>query len=159
MRGAAAVLFGLLVLPSLAAAAGLCAAGATNDALRPLPQSQALAARQAFGLAPDMPAALVAHMTVYRCLAGQALICTAGANLPCGKANTARHLPAVSQWCASNPNADVVPAYVTGHDTAYDWRCHAGQAVPGRRAALDARGFFESYWKPLPPAAPQPAAP
>jgi len=149
-RAAACLVIGLAALPSLARAGGLCAAGATDDSLRPLPLAEVQAARQAFGLAPDMPAALVARMTVYRCDAGQALICTAGANLPCGKADTARHLPAATQWCAVNPGADVIPAYVTGHDTAYQWRCQGGQAVPGKRAALDSRGFFESFWKPLP---------
>ncbi|GAB0117040.1 hypothetical protein [Acidisoma sp. 7E03] len=151
---AAAVALCLVALPAVAQAAGLCAAGATSDALRPLPESAAPAARQVFGLAPEMPAAVVAQTTVYRCDGGRTLICTTGANLPCGKAKTARHLPAVSQWCARNPNADFVPAYVTGNETVYSWRCHAGRAVAGQRAPLDARGFFADYWKSLPSAAP-----
>lgn len=151
MRAAAACLaLGLACLPSLAQAAGACAAGVTDDTLRPLPQSDASAARQAFGLAPDMPDSLIAQLTVYRCAAGRMLICTAGANLPCGKADTATHLTAATHWCADNPDAAFIPAYVTGHDTAYQWRCHGGRAVPGQAATLDDRGFFESYWKPAP---------
>lgn len=151
MRVAAALLaLSLAALPSLAQAGGVCAAGATDDTLRPLPQSDAPAARAAFGLAADMPAALIAQLTVYRCDSGRMLMCTAGANLPCGKANTARQLAAATHWCAANPDSDFIPAYVTGHNTAYQWSCHGGRAVPGQKAALDDRGFFQSYWKPVP---------
>jgi hypothetical protein len=151
MRGTVGFLvLGLLALPSFAQAAGLCAAGATDDTLRPLPQSEAAAAAQTFGLAPDMPAALIAQLTVYRCDDGRMLMCTAGANLPCSKADTAKQLTAATHWCADNPDAAFIPAYVTGHDTAYQWSCHGGRAVPGQAASLDDRGFFESYWKSVP---------
>lgn len=150
MRGAAFLALGLLVLPSLAQAAGVCAAGTTDDTLRPLPLSDAAAARHAFGLAPDMPSALIAQLTVYRCDAGRMLMCTAGANLPCSKANTAKQLTAATHWCADNPDSDFIPAYVTGQDTAYQWSCHGGTAVPGQAAPLDEQGFFKRYWKPAP---------
>ncbi|HTI03173.1 MAG TPA: hypothetical protein VL752_19675 [Acidisoma sp.] len=151
MRSAAAFLaLGLMALPSLGQAATVCASGMTDDTLRPLPPRDAEAARHAFGLGPDMPGALIAQLTVYRCDAGRMLMCTAGANLPCGKADTARQLTAATHWCADNPDADAIPAYVTGHDTAYQWSCQGGKAVPGQIAPLDDRGFFESYWKPAP---------
>lgn len=151
MRAAAAFLaVGVFVLPALAQAASVCAPGKTDDTLRPLPLSDAAAARQVFGLAPTMPAGLIAQLTVYRCDSGRMLMCTAGANLPCSKADTAPQLTAASHWCVDHPDDAFIPAYVTGHDTAYQWSCHAGKAVPGQEAALDDRGFFESYWKPAP---------
>jgi hypothetical protein len=76
------------------------------------------------------------------------LICSWGANLPCGKADTALSLTAATQYCAANPDASFIPAYVTGHDTIYQWSCHAGVAVPSHPTPLDTRGFFQSYWVP-----------
>ena len=58
------------------------------------------------------------------------MVCTVGANLPCGKANTYCDPSAgVVQWCRDNPDASVVPAVATGHDTIYEWRCQGGRAV------------------------------
>lgn len=139
--------------PAAAQAAGqaplACAAGQTDDTMRPLPPGLVPAARRAFGLSASMPASVIAETTVYRCDAGRTLICTAGANLPCGKADRLTTSAAADSWCAAEKDGAVVPAFVTGHDTAYAWACQGGKAVAGRPAPLDDRGFFRDYWKPV----------
>lgn len=144
--GAAVVLTLLSAVPALAANMQLCRPGQTDAAPKPLPPSLVGAARAGFGYT-QMPTAMVTRMTVFRCAAGQPMMCSAGANLPCGKADTATTLPAVSQYCAANPDTDFVPAYVTGHDTLYQWHCAGGQAVAASPAPLDAQGYFAEYWK------------
>ncbi|MGE4481512.1 hypothetical protein [Acidocella sp.] len=145
-----ALLLGLgLLPPSAARAAGLCAAHPNDDTLRPLPAALAPRVQQAFGLR-DMTAAQTQNMTVMRCMDGKPYACFAGANLPCGKANMATNLPGTAQWCARNKNADFIPAYISGHDTPYHWRCRGGEAViVAPTAGLDVQGFFTQYWKPL----------
>jgi hypothetical protein len=139
-----------LVLGSAAKAASpaaVCARISTDDALRPLAPSLVGAARRAFGYT-GMTAAEIEHMTVFRCMDAQVLMCSWGANLACGKAETSPSLDSAANWCAGNPNAAFIPAYVTGHDTIYQWSCHDGLAVPSNPAPLDARGFFQSNWVP-----------
>ncbi len=145
-----ALLLGFALLHAPAArAASLCAAHPDDDTLRPLPASLAPQARQAFAL-HDISTAQIQQMTVMRCMGGKPYACFIGANLPCGKANLARTLPAAKDWCGKNPKADFIPAYISGHDSAYQWRCQNGQAVAeGSPAAVDARGFLTQYWRPL----------
>jgi hypothetical protein len=143
---------GLLALGAVSAAqaatpAATCARAGTDDALRPLPRALVPAARRAFGYT-GMTAAEVERMTVFRCMDARILICSWGANLACGKAETASSLPAATNYCLGNPDVSFIPAYVTGHDTIYQWRCQRGMAVPSHPAALDARGFFQSLWVP-----------
>ena len=120
----------------------------TDDTLRTVPASLGPAVNAVFGT--RMPPAEAARMTSYRCYRGRVLLCTIGANLPCGKANVSRRLPGADAWCRENPNADFIPAAATGHDTIFEWRC-AGQkaAVAKQTGQVDARGFFKEYWKAL----------
>ena len=144
----------LAALPCLAAAsaraetpAQACARAGTDDTTRPIPASLVPTAQRLFGI--TAPAEAVKRLTLYRCLEGKVLLCTLGANLPCGKANRARSLPGASRFCRQSPGADVIPAYATGHDTIYRWRCEGTKAVPGEAVeALDARGFIARLWKP-----------
>ncbi|WP_298216067.1 hypothetical protein [Acidocella sp.] len=144
-----AVMLGFALFhPGAARAGDLCAAHPTDDTLRPLPAALAPQVQAAFGL-HDLSRAEIQKLTVMRCMGGQVFVCFEGANLPCGKANSARSLPAAKDWCQHNPQADFIPAYITGHDSLYQWRCKAGQAVPESPAATDARGFLSRYWRPL----------
>jgi len=94
----------------------------TTDTVAPIPEALAPAVNQAFGTQLSVPEAVAT--TVYRCAARRAMVCTAGANLPCGKANSQRTPTAgVARGCRDSPNADYIPAFVTGHDTIYAWRC------------------------------------
>jgi hypothetical protein len=152
-----ALAISLLALPGMAAWANppqqLCQDNATDDEERPIPQSLVPAAVRLFGL-EAMPVEEVGRSTVYRCAAGRVLVCNLGANLPCGKANTSRNLPAAEAWCAENSGSDFIPMYVTGHDTIYRWRCDGTKASTiGGPLETDQRGFISRYWKPVDAAA------
>jgi hypothetical protein len=99
-----------------------------------------------------MPDAWIRRSTYFRCFERHVLICNLGANLPCGKGNASRRLPAADTWCAGHADSDFIPMYVTGHDTIYQWRC-AGKAaaVTGTPLALDRRGFIARFWKRVVP--------
>ncbi|MGD9617433.1 MAG: hypothetical protein AB7H90_20235 [Alphaproteobacteria bacterium] len=129
--------------------AALCRGGVTDDTLRPIPDSLVPAAVRLFGL-EAMPAEQVRRSTVYRCADGQVLVCNLGANLPCGKADASRDLPAADAWCAENPGSEFIPMYVTGHDTIYRWRCDAAKAATsGEPLDVDRQGFMSQFWKPV----------
>jgi hypothetical protein len=130
-----------------APAGQVCAPTTTDDTLRPLPVALVPLAKRLFDLS-KMPDAQIRRSTVFRCVDGKALLCTTGANLPCGKANVSRTLPAGTAWCKQHPESGAIPMSVTGHDTIYRWRC-AGQSaeVVGVTATVDARGFIGRFWK------------
>jgi hypothetical protein len=129
--------------------AGVCKPGAGGDVVRSLPLALVPQAAQVFDL-HDMPAEQVRRSTVVRCMDGHLLACDRGANLPCGKANTSRSLKGGNAWCRRNPDSDFIPAYITGHDTIYEWRCKHGVPEPTATVvSVDARGFIAQYWKPL----------
>lgn len=144
-------LVGLFIVGSVGASAadgrsGVCRPGATDDNLTPLPAGLVSRARQVFRL--DMPDALIQRTTVYRCMDGRTLLCMAGANLACGKANTSRDLPGAEAWCRDHSQSDSVPMFVTGYDTIYRWRCAGGKpAIAATTETVDARGFLARNWK------------
>jgi hypothetical protein len=121
-----------------------CGRVGTDDALREPPLSLAPAIRRLFSIrGPLAPKA-----AYYRCAEGAVKVCFVGANLHCGKANTSKNLPAVARWCETHPDTETIPLYVTGHDSLYSWHCIGSKAATGAsHGALDARGFFEEYWK------------
>ncbi len=124
------------------AAPALCHGDLTDDMPREIPESLVPEAVRLFGL-EAMPAGQVRRSTLYRCAEGRVLVCNLGANLPCGKANASRDLPAAEAWCAENPGSDFIPMYVTGHDTIYRWRCDGAKAATsGEPLAVDRRGFI-----------------
>ena len=127
-----------------------CRHSGTDDATRPVPQSLVPAVNAAFGM--QMPDRMATDTTVFRCAGQHVMVCTAGANLPCGKANVSRTPSAGSvQWCHDNPDTAFIPAVATGHDTIYAWRCRAGTAQIVRQTLhIDPRGFVAEFWKTLP---------
>ena len=137
-----------LAHPARAAAPeSYCRQTVTDDTLREIPTSLVPTAVRLFGLSA-MPAADVQRGTYYRCFDSHVFMCNVGANLPCGKADTSRDLPAADAWCAQNPNSDFIPMYVTGHDTIYDWRCTGPKATPTKAVFhADPRGFVAEMWK------------
>jgi hypothetical protein len=129
--------------------AQICGRLVTDDTLRTIPASLGPAVNTLFGM--RMSPTEAAHNTSYRCYRGKVLVCTTGANLPCGKANVSRTLSGADAYCRENPNADVVPMFATGHDTIFDWRCTGQKAtVVKQTEQVDARGFVQQYWKTLP---------
>jgi hypothetical protein len=124
----------------------VCRFGMTDDRLIPLPTALAARARALFQL--DMPDDLIRKTTVYRCMDGRTLLCTTGANLACGKANTSRRLPGAADWCRVHRDTDFIPMFVTGHDTIYRWACAAGSpSIAATVQPVDARGFLSRNWK------------
>ncbi len=101
--------------------------------------------------APQPPATQVLQTGAsVRCMDGRLLACFVGANLPCGKMNAARDNPGADAFCRDNPAAEFVPAFATGHDTIYAYRCRSGRAeITGTTFALDRRGFAAKLWVPL----------
>ena len=147
----------LAALPVLAAVparaetpAAFCARIVNDDALRPIPQSLVKAANAALGV--TMPPDMAMKATVFRCGNGHVLVCTVGANLVCGRANTSRTPgPGQIDWCREHPNDAFIPAEATGHDTIYAWRCADGAPRIDRQTLdVDARGFIVQNWKLLP---------
>ena len=137
-----------------ASPAALCVRLGTSDRLRAIPAALVPAAMRIFALGA-MPAAQVERSTVFRCFDHRVLLCTFGANLSCGKADTGRDLPAASAWCARHPGSSFIPMYLTGHDTIFHWRCVGARATTGApRLRVDARGFIASHWRRMEKTAP-----
>jgi len=110
--------------------------------------------RETFDLADDMPADVLEAGTVWRCMDGQVWACAGGANLPCGEKADASRTPseATREHCREQPDAEVVPAYVTGRATVYSWRCVNGQPeVEGQWSEPDPRGFHAEIWRRVEP--------
>jgi hypothetical protein len=130
--------------------AAVCAQHGTDDRLRPVPESLAGTVNEVFGTA--IPPAMVAATTVYRCADGLVQLCTTGANLPCGPANTSRTpSPGEVAWCNEYPKSAFIPAAATGHDTIFEWSCQNGAPQITRQILdVDARGFIAQFWKPMP---------
>lgn len=143
---AMSLILGCLMLHP-AYAANICTARPASDASFPLPTALIPKVKKIFDLHNIKPKQ-IQQLTVARCMDGHVYACFVGANLPCGKADTATNKPAITSWCKENPKVDFVPAYVTGHDSAYNWSCDNGLAhIQSPSAALDARGFFVDYWR------------
>jgi hypothetical protein len=109
---------------------------------------------EASGASADAPLELFAKGTFWRCMDGKVYACFVGANLPCtAKADTSRTPTADEKdFCTANPNADVVPAVVTGRETVYEWRCKDGTPEIVRQVFTpDARDFISDFWYALSP--------
>jgi hypothetical protein len=119
----------------------------TDDALRAVPLSLVPTVVRLFHL-QAMPVKQVERSTYFRCADRHILVCTVGANLACGKAETRRDLPGVKAWCVEHAGSQNVPAYVTGHATIYQWRCDGPWPVASPSAlSVDQRGFISQNWK------------
>jgi hypothetical protein len=126
----------------------ICSRVGTDDTLRPIPTSLVPAVNTLFQA--SMPAQMPLEATVFRGADGHVLVCTTGANLPCGKVNVSRTSTSAAEWCRDNPDSAFVPAVETGHDTIYQWRCRNGSHEIVRQTSIvDSRGFVARYWKRL----------
>jgi hypothetical protein len=135
------------MLSTEAAAAEVCRRYGTDDKLRPIPQSLVPIAKRLFGL-DRMPDEQIRRSTVFRCADGRTLLCNYAANLPCGKANTDRHLPGAEAWCREHREADFIPRFAIPSGNIYNWRCFAGAPdIVSQIEEIDPRGFVARYWK------------
>jgi hypothetical protein len=97
---------------------------------------------------------VLANGSFWRCMDGEVYACFVGANLPCdSKANTDRTPTQAEQdFCQQQPNADTIPAYVTGHETVYEWRCTDGTPdIVKQVFQVDAQGFIADIWYQVKP--------
>jgi hypothetical protein len=120
----------------------------------PVPEVIAEGIRDATGASPDAPLEFFTQGSFWRCVDGAVYACTVGANLPCeAKADTSETpSPAMTEFCQQNPDADVIPAAVTGRETVYAWLCEGEEAVVDRQVlAVDDRGFIADIWYRLEP--------
>jgi hypothetical protein len=138
--------------PALAQQSGparYCGNTGTDDHPRPIPAMLVPSVQKLFGI-PGMDPARVQRSTSFRCFRGAVLVCTAGANLPCTKANVRTAIPGANGFCAVHPGADSVPTSATGPATIYLWRCDGPLAVvAGTARHVDARGFIQESWRVL----------
>jgi len=111
--------------------------------------------KKAAGLeASTEPMDMFRTTTIWRCMEGKVYACNFGANLPCdSKANTDRTpSQAMADYCTANPNSDVIPTSVTGHDTIYSWHCAKDSPqVLEQIGQVDAAGYPAQIWYPIEP--------
>ena len=111
--------------------------------------------REALETPDDAPSEWFTAGTVWRCMDGAVWACFVGANLPCSaKADTSRTPPPeMVDFCRENPTAEVIPAYVTGRETVYEWHCTDGAPEIVRQLVEpDAQGFISNIWYEISPA-------
>lgn len=137
--------------------AAACARLGNDDRIRDydpvLRDRTALAFKRLFPEAKGTPAdGSLETQAQYRCMNGKVMVCFVGANLPCAKMNAKRKNAGADGFCRDNPAAESVPAFATGHDTIYAYRCRSGRAeVTATIRQLDRRGFARALWVELPP--------
>jgi len=105
--------------------------------------------QKAFNAPPDAPLDVFVRNSFWRCMDGKVVACSVGANIPCeGKADMSKTPnEGMTNWCESNPNAEVIPAAAAGRETVYEWRCVNGAPQIVRQVFTpDARGFISSFW-------------
>ncbi len=137
-----------------------CAAVGTIDAPdarytgAKVPDVVAKGLMKATNASADAPLDVFVRNSFWRCMDGKVVACTVGANIPCeGKADTSTTPnEGMTNWCASNPNSDFIPAAAAGRETVYEWRCANGAPQLGRPILTpDARGFISNFWYVLSP--------
>lgn len=97
-----------------------------------------------------------ARAVVWRCMGGKVWGCVQGNSPICGKANQEMApTKAMRAFCGSQPNAEVIPLSVIGHENPmiYDWSCKGKKPAIARQIfTVDARGFPAELWKEIAPA-------
>ncbi len=97
-----------------------------------------------------------ARAIVWRCMQGKVFGCVQGNSPICGKANQDKTpTKAMTDFCTSSPNAEVIPLAVIGHENPmiYDWTCKGTKpAITRQIFKVDAQGFPAELWKAIAPA-------
>ncbi len=121
----------------------------------PVPDAIINGFKQAAGLQSSTePLDAFRKTTIWRCMGGKVVVCNFGANLPCdSKANIDKTpSPELSDFCKANPDSDIIPMSVTGHDTVYNWRCTNGSPeILSQIDQADAQGYLQRIWYPIEP--------
>jgi hypothetical protein len=97
-----------------------------------------------------------ARAIVWRCMQGRVLGCVQANSPICGKADQEMApTKAMREFCAAQPNAEVIPLVVIGHENPmiYDWTCRGKKPAIARQIfTVDARGYPVELWKEIAPA-------
>ncbi|HTY69116.1 MAG TPA: hypothetical protein VMH36_20855 [Alphaproteobacteria bacterium] len=113
-----------------------------------VPDWMARALKKAEDSPDDTPLEVFKH-AAWRCADGRVLACFYGANLPCGEKADPNRRPGqgVVSYCREHPDDDIVPAYVTGLRTVFEWHCRGGKPEIVRRLErVDKQGYAARYW-------------
>jgi hypothetical protein len=98
----------------------------------------------------------VRRSVIWRCIEGQVFSCLQTNSPICGKANVSQTpTTAMLEFCASQPNASVIPLSVIGHENpmVFEWTCRGkGPTITRQIFHVDARGFPSDLWKEISPA-------
>jgi hypothetical protein len=119
-----------------------------------VPESVARGLMKSFGAPAAAPLQPFLHNTFWRCMDGVVYACTVGANLPCQERADMSRKPteSMTNFCQNNPQAEVIPAVVTGRATVYEWACTDGRPEVMRQFTHpDAQGFLANVWYPISP--------
>jgi len=137
-----------------------CAAVGTADSPGPpytgpeLPEPIINGLKKALDMPADVPQEVLQNGAFWRCMNGEVYACFVGANLPCQEKADTERAPdeAEKAFCRENPNLDVIPMAVTGHNTVYEWHCRNGEPEIVRQIAQpDERGFISHIWYKIGP--------
>lgn len=118
-----------------------------------VPDSMVTGIRKVMKLGSDTPADYIKQTTFWRCMDRKVFVCMVGANLPCMEKADLRKTPdaAMRDYCGNNPDANFIPAYVTGRTTVYEWRCSGkAPAISKQLFKPDTQGFISDIWFELP---------
>jgi hypothetical protein len=119
-----------------------------------VPEAVARGLKRAIGVPANAPLESFLRNTFWRCMDGRVYACTVGANFPCQERADTSRMPGqgVVDFCKNNPQAEVIPAVVTGRTTVYEWKCtKATPEVVRQFAHPDARGFLSNIWYAINP--------
>jgi len=89
------------------------------------------------------------HNFVWRCMNYKVWACMYGANIPCpDKANTSKEpTSAMVEYCKENPSKEIIPAYIAGKTTIFQWSCSKGKpSIAKKIHHIDQEGFIKEYW-------------
>jgi len=102
-------------------------------------------------IAADAPPEFQRNATWW-CMQSHVWVCHFGANLPClEKANSSK-VPTseMEDYCRANPNAENIPAAVTGRTTVYEWKCNSAKPEVARQIfQADPQGYLANFWYEL----------
>jgi hypothetical protein len=119
-----------------------------------VPAAVARGLLQTFGAPATASLEPFLHNTFWRCMDRVVYACTVGANLPCQQRADMSRKPteSMTNFCRNNPQAEVIPAVITGRATVYEWACANGSPEVVRQFTHpDAQGFLSNIWYAISP--------
>jgi hypothetical protein len=121
----------------------------------PIPMQIINGFKKAAGLeASTEPPDIFKKTTIWRCMGGKVYACNFGANLPCDSKARIDKTPSkvMEDYCKANPDSQVIPMSVTGHDTIFSWYCVQDNAqLLGQIGQVDAAGYLAQIWYAIEP--------